>query len=91
MRKKKGGIQVKVRNLCTDPNNIKVTMETSENVMRVGEKTKWKLLNGFEAYDFDFPVLCLKGGIFTLPNIKVFVNNSEIRVNTTNFLLHCQW
>jgi hypothetical protein len=58
--------------------------------MRVGEKGKWKLLSGHESHDFDFSVLCLKGGIFTLPNIRVFVNNTETKVNTTNFLVHCQ-
>ena len=64
-------------------------METSEAVLRIGEKGRWKLLNAFETHEFEVKVISMKSGIFELPSIRVFANNSEVKVNTSTFLLQC--
>ena len=64
LHRQKGQVIVKVRNLCNDQNNVHVLMDSNENLMRIGEKGKWKLLDSFGSHSFEFSVLPMKGGIF---------------------------
>ena len=48
VQKKKGVIVVKVRNVCNDSSKVNVVMESNENILRIGEKGKWKMLNPHE-------------------------------------------
>lgn len=87
--RKKGSIFVKVENLRNEPNNVYVSMDSNEQLMRIGVKGKWQLLQGFGSCEIEFNVLCMQAGIFELPPVHVFLNNAEVPVSTKNYLVHC--
>jgi hypothetical protein len=57
--------------------------------MRVGEKGKWQLLQGLATCDIEFSVLCMQTGIFEVPSLRVFLNQTDFKVPTANYLVHC--
>ena len=51
LRRQKGSIVVRIKNLQKDANNVYVSLDSSDNLMRIGERGRWQLLQGMTSYD----------------------------------------
>ncbi len=65
---------MRLRNLTKEALNIRVAMESTDNLYRIGEKCKMMILGGKEEVLLNFDVLAIHSGIFDYPPIKIYVN-----------------
>ena len=89
IKRKKAFLSIKLHNLTNTNLAVKAVMESTENLARIGEKSKLQLLYPKEKAVLDFDVLAIHSGIFDFPPVRVFVNDVEVKVSTGNFLVYC--
>jgi hypothetical protein len=65
-------------------------MDSTDNLYRIGEKSKLIVLSPREATLLNFEVLAIHAGIFDFPPVKIFVNDVESKISTINFLVYCK-
>jgi uncharacterized protein (DUF58 family) len=90
VKRKKSNLTVKLRNLTKDALNVRVAMESTDNLFRIGEKSKVVILSGKEETHLNFEVLAIHSGIFDYPPVKIYVNDTETKTSTSNFLVYCK-
>lgn len=63
-------------------------MESTNVLLRIGEKAKELVLGPYERSEVSFNLLSIQSGIFEFPPIRVYVDGIDLVVSTSNYLIY---
>ena len=79
-----------VRNLTPQPMQVYAAMDSTDEMLRIGEKGKGAQVQPGTSVDLGFEVISIKSGIFEFPPVKAWANNEEVQVAVGNFWVHVE-